>query len=390
MTANKPGAAGSLTMALDSFAKNSLIPGFSVVVANQHGRLYTKGFGYADLEKQKPFTPETIHWIASISKTFVGLALMKLVDQQKLALDQPINEILPYRIVNPYYPKKQITLRQLVTHTSSITDFFEPYYAGDADVALLEKADTLNYPSYLRPNINYYNMGKRITLDENIQNFTQPGGRWYSDSNFLRKEPGTHYQYSNLGASIAARIVEIKSGMSFVAFTKKYIFEPLKMNGTGWNFEDLDTSRLSKIYAPNAEVDPSGVVAHPQYYMTNYPVSGLKTTATDMGKYLVEMIRGVSGKAKLLTPASYRLLFAPQLPANMVNEAGPMGNTTNMGVFWFLSDGIASHVGGNNGVYSFIYINPLTKRGAFAHANLRDPGFGEILRIVRKYEPVLR
>jgi hypothetical protein len=109
-----------------------------------------------------------------------------------------------------------------------------------------------------------------------------------------------------------------------------------------------------------------------------------------MGKYITEMIRGISGSGKLLSPAAYQMLFAPQLPINMIEDEGPTGISTNMGVFWFLGMDRASHLGGNNGIYSFIYINPTTKRGAFAHANLRDPSFGEILNIVRRYEPGVR
>lgn len=119
-------------------------------------------------------------------------------------------------------------------------------------------------------------MGKRISLVENIRKYTQPKVKWDSDSIFLQKVPGKLFQYSNLGASIVARIVEIKSNMPFTDFTKKYIFEPLKMKNTGWNFEDINALLITKIYAQNVEQKTTGAVEHPQYYMTNYPVSGLK------------------------------------------------------------------------------------------------------------------
>jgi CubicO group peptidase (beta-lactamase class C family) len=377
-----------LTMALDGFSKKTLIPGFSVAVVNEKGVMYAKGFGTANVKTKEPFTNNTIHWVASISKTFIALSIMKLVEQNKLNLDEPINSILPYKIVNPQFADKLITVRHLVTHTSSILDYFDPYYAGESDICLTDSVNVKDFPEYLQSNIAHYKRGKPIGIDENIRKFTQPKAKWYRDSTFIQKEPGTHYQYSNLGSLIAARIVEVKSGMSFIDFTTKYIFKPLKLQNTGWNWEDVNPKLVSKIYAPNTETNPTGVVQHPQSYMTGYPVGGLKTTANDMANYLHEMIKGYSGNGKLLSEASYQTLFAPQVKAITIDSQDAMDKINNMGVHWFLSpDERVWHLGGSNGVYSFIYFNKKTKKGAFAHCNLRDDSFGEILEIVKKFEP---
>jgi CubicO group peptidase (beta-lactamase class C family) len=303
----------SINTALETFSKRSLIPGFSVAIVDEKRLLYSRGFGYSDIKNKIAFDDQTINWVASISKTLVGLSIMKLVEQKKLELDDPINSILPYKIINPYFPNKQITVRHLVTHTSTLTDFFEPYTVGEADICLEKEGNYNDLPAYLQPNITWFRLGKKISLDENIRKFTQPKEKWYSDSSFLKKEPGSYFQYTNLGASIAARIVELRSNMSFIDFTKKYIFDPLKMSNTAWNFQDLDPKLISKIYAPNDENNPTAVVEHPQYYMTNYPVSGLKTNANDLAKYLIEMINGFDGKGKLLNNDSYKRLFTPQL-----------------------------------------------------------------------------
>jgi CubicO group peptidase (beta-lactamase class C family) len=381
----------SLTIALNNFAKKSLIPGFAVSIVNDKSILYSRGFGSADINKNVPFTPSIINWVASISKTFVALSIMKLVEEKKLNLDEPINSILPYKINNPYYPSLLITVRHLLTHTSTIIDdAFVPYYIGEADICLIndsKKYDSL--PAYLQPNLEYYRMGKRISLDENIRKYTQPKAKWYTDSTFLQKEPGKYFKYSNLGASIAARIVEIKSNMSFIDFTKKYIFEPLKMKNTGWNFEDLNPNLVTKIYALNDEQKPTGVVEHPQYYMTNYPVSGLKTNAIDLSSYLIEMIRGFKGDGKLLNSSSYETLFQPQLSCEGLNknDTSIFNDKFNIATLWSVtSSGIVLHLGGNNGVYSVIYFNPKTKKGALAYSNLRDNSFGELFAIINKYE----
>ena len=381
----------SLTIALNNFAKKSLIPGFSVSIVTDKDILYSKGFGMSDIRNNIAFTPLTINWVASISKTFVALSIMKLVEENKLSLDDPINSILPYKIINPHYPNIPITVRHLITHTSTIIDdAFVPYYIGEADICIVN--DSKQYdslPAYLQPNLEYYRMGKRISLDENIRKYTQPKEKWYTDSTFLHKKPGTFFQYSNLGASIAARIVEIKSNMSFTDFTRKYIFEPLKMNNTGWNFEDLNPQLITRIYAQNDEQKPTGVVEHPQYYMTNYLVSGLKTNALDLSNYLIEMIKGHEGKGKLLSNHSYQTLFKPQLDCEGLNksDSSAFNGMFNISIFWSVSaTGNIFHFGGNTGVYSFLYFNPKTKKGALAYCNLRDNSFGELLTIVKYFE----
>jgi CubicO group peptidase (beta-lactamase class C family) len=376
-----------LTKELEDFRKTNLIPGFAVSIVNQKGVVYSKGFGLADNKENNAFTPLTINWVASVSKTFVALSVMKLVEQGKLNLDDQINSILSYKIVNPHHPNIPITVRHLVTHTSSIIDSFEPYSVGEADVVLENKNDSTKVPDYMQPNVDWHKMSKKILLDENIRKYTQPNAKWYSEGSFLKKEPGIHFQYSNLAASIAARIVEVKSGMSFIDFTKKYIFEPLKMKNTAWNFADLNPKLVSKIYVQNDEKKPTGVAEYPQYYMTNYPVSGLKTSITDLGTYLIEMIKGYGGKGKLLNKKTYKLLFEPQLNSKFLPklDAESLSNKENMSIFWSINkDDEYFHLGGNIGVYSCIKFNPTTKTGSLAFCNLRNDSFGRIQTIAYK------
>ena len=192
MTIEAKSYSDSLTTALNSFAEKSLIPGFAVSIVNDKGIIYSKGFGYANIEDSIAFTPLTINWVASISKTFIALSVMKLVEERKLNLDEPINSILPYKIINPYYPNSPITVRHLLTHTSTIIDdAFIPYYIGEADICILNDSKAYDsLPAYLQPNLEYYRMGKKISLDENIRKYTQPGGKWYTDSTFLQKNRG--------------------------------------------------------------------------------------------------------------------------------------------------------------------------------------------------------
>lgn len=386
---SKSNVSKDLAEELNDFRKTSLIPGFAVSIVNEKGVLYSKGFGVADVKNNAAFTPLTVNWVGSISKTFIALAVMKLVEQKKLSLDDPVNSILPYKIVNPNFPNSPITVRHLVTHTSSFTDSFEPYSVGEADVVLENPNDETKVPAYMQPNVDWHKLSGKISLDEAIRKFTQPNAKWYSNNSFLKNEPGVVFQYSNVAAAIAARIVEEKSGMSFNEFTKKYIFVPLKMKNTAWNFADLNTQLVSKIYVQNAEKNPTGVAEYPQYYSIVYPSGGLKTNVADLGKYLIEMIKGANGNGKLLNKETYRMMFEPQLTTRYLpkfdSASYPAGE--NRAVIWEIKkDKSYEHLGGNIGVYAFIKFNAETKIGSLAFCNLRDDRFGDIQTIVYKYE----
>ena len=112
----------SLTAELDSIQKNGEIIGFAVAMVNQDGVLYEKGFGLSNLETKEKYDENTIQHIASVSKTLIGIALMKAKEMGRLDLEDPIENYLPFKVINPNYPNETITIRQLATHTSGIND----------------------------------------------------------------------------------------------------------------------------------------------------------------------------------------------------------------------------------------------------------------------------
>ena len=112
----------SLSIAIDKIYQQGHVNGFSVAIVNDSAILYNKGFGLADIATQKPYTKNTVQNIASISKTFIGVALLKAQELGKLRLDDPINNYLPFEVKNPNHPEAPITIRHLATHTSSILD----------------------------------------------------------------------------------------------------------------------------------------------------------------------------------------------------------------------------------------------------------------------------
>lgn len=111
-----------ITDELNKIYKQGYINGFSVAIVNQNKTLYQKGIGFSDKKIKKVYTENTIQNIASISKIFIGITLLKAQELGKLDLDDPINKFLSFEVKNPYYQDTPITIRHLATHTSTIMD----------------------------------------------------------------------------------------------------------------------------------------------------------------------------------------------------------------------------------------------------------------------------
>ena len=112
----------SLEEQLADLYKNGQLPGFAVAIVSKDKILFEKSFGFADIASQTAYTNSTQQSIASLSKTFIGLALMKAIEMGELNLDTPINTLLPFSVNHPDYPNRPITIRHLATHTSGIND----------------------------------------------------------------------------------------------------------------------------------------------------------------------------------------------------------------------------------------------------------------------------
>ena len=376
----------SLDNVLTKISKETAIPGFAAKIIRGDSIIYSKGFGYADLANEYPFTPQTIHTVASISKTFVGVAIMQLVEDGKLNLDDPINNFLPYEITSPHFPEVQITVRHLVTHTSSINDEFDD--GEKRPSRLLEKSryQSDEIPISLAEDIYYYD-GIFLELEDYLKAAFTPTGKWYSKSNFSDFKPGEKYEYSNEGSNLAALIVEKISGEPFSEFTQKNILKPLGMSYSFWHYQELDSS-ISKLYIEK-EHNGNKVFEFPRYIDSSYPCGDLKSNTEDLSKYLVEIKNGLNGKGKILNATSYQTLLNPQLASAPTQERDEdaLNDEYNVGVFWAVSEpGIRLHKGGSIGVYSILYFNPKNDVGVITYCNLAHPDFGKIVNAIREFE----
>jgi len=292
---------GPALLSLDDFIRARLerdhVPGFAACIVKGERLVWSAGYGFANIEAQIPMTAETLQNIGSISKTVTATAVMQLWEAGEFALDDDVNEYLPFTVRNPRFPETPITFRQLLTHRSSITDgpaYGASYACGDPLVSL---ADWIR--GYFKPDGPYYN----------------------AEENFHAWEPGTvdppprPRAYSNVGFGLLGHLVETISGTPFSAYCHNKIFQPLGMRETAWNLAELDTSKHAVPYsflpedfempedspfesllpAPGltpSDLRPGTHAPHCLYSFFNYPDGLVRTSVTELSRFLRAYILG--------------------------------------------------------------------------------------------------
>lgn len=381
------GEIDSLDAELTKISEETVIPGFAATVLHGNDIIYSKGFGYADIENKHKFSSQTVHTLASVSKTVIGVAILKLVEDGKLKLDDPINDYLSYSISSPHYPETPITIRHLITHTSSLNDDYDEGEKRPSQLIERPRYSLDEMPRQLIADIDYWD-GTILSLDKYIERIFTPTGAWYAKSNFSNFEPGMKYEYSNEGANLAGLIVEKASGISFSEFTQKHVFQPLNMTHTYWAYTVLD-STVSKWYILNEENSSSKVFEFPRANESGQPSGDLKSNAGDLSKYMIDMINGFRGKGKLLNKESYQILLGPQQNRAIFTEddASALNDDYDVGAFWAISKpGYRLHKGGSIGVYSILYFNPQNDVSVISYCNLAHPDFGKIVNLLKTFE----
>ncbi|UZO80006.1 beta-lactamase family protein [Aquimarina sp. ERC-38] len=352
----------TLTKDLQKAFEKGAIIGFSVSVVDENGVVYENGFGYRDIELEKKYTPNTTQNIASISKTLIGVSLLKAQELGKLNLDDPINKYLPFKITNPNYPDKPILIKHLAYHSSSIIDVDEVY----AKSYVLKKSKHNDNEGVY----DWFSMPeKRISLIEFLNNSLTENGKWYTKEIFANIEPGVMRKYSNIGAALCAQIIEYATGQDYQSFTKDYILQPLKMTSSGWSSKDIDTTKRSRLFA-NKEM----LIA--EYSLITYADGGFITSNNDLGLFLTELMKGYKGSGTLLNKESYTKLFKKQKFPNVETEQ-------EFGIFMEFSkefikikDDVIGHNGSDPGVMTAMYFNPKTETGKILLVNT-DSDFNE-------------
>ncbi len=350
----------ALDTELAEISKLGLLRGFGVAVVTKDSTLFAKSYGFSDAQNKIPYTENTIQNIGSVSKTLIGIALLKAQELGKLTLDDPVNDHLDFEVINPYYPKDTILIRHLATHTGTILD--TDLYDKKAYYVLNE--EDLKLPVIKSIGESLQTRKTKVSMQTYLKNFLSTEGIWYKKKNFLKKKPGAKYEYTNVGATLAAYVLEKATGVPYDEFTREYILEPLKMNAAGWSFDTIDESKHSKLYTDKGEVIP-------RYSLVTYPDGGLLTNLHDFVLYLQELMRGHVGEGTLLKSASYEALFTEQLPKKKIpKDPNRYNDEFNTGIFMGFSPvGWIGHTGGDPGISTFMFFDPETGLGHIVMMN---------------------
>lgn len=353
-----------LTEKLTKISKETDFNGFGVALVNENEVLYQNGFGIANLDPMQKYDENTVQNIASVSKTFLGIAILKAQELGKLKLDDPINKYLSFKVNNPYHPNIPITIRQLATHTSSIND--NKVYM--TKTILLK--DTTNLAHNLSIDIlptKFNPPTAKVSIEEFLNNMLSEKGKWYFKDVFMEKKPGEIYNYSNVGATLAALVLEKATGMNYDKFTTEYILKPLKMNESGWSFNSVNFSKCTHTFQDKT-------TPYPYYSLNTYPDGGMLTTSNDMSKYICELLKGFSGKGTLLSKESYKEYFTPQLnETNFIDRDTSEFGDYNIGITMSIfPTGNFGHFGGDPGLFSVIFFDKKKKTAKYYIINT-DP-----------------
>lgn len=341
MSLSAAGAQPWMDAAIGQIMSQHHLPSVSAAIVDGDSIELVAAWGDSILTPPTAATTDTAYLIASVSKPIVATALMQLVENGSITLDEPIEPFLPFAIVNPHQPASHVTVRTLLSHTSSLIDNWSviPFSNGEPQLPLTVAA------------ANYF-----------VQ-----GSVWYSSANFLSAAPGTVYQYANVNYTLAAVLIESLSGQSLEQYTQTHVFDPLGMATTSWRRSTLPAG--TPVATGYNYTESTGTFSAHAPYTSNliWPAGWLNTTPRDYSYFLAaHMNDGVYQSFQLLEPATVVEMHTLQ----------PNSPTFGLG-FWRLNFSasaggqVVGHDGSLPGVTTFMYFSPADDRGLIFFLNVR-------------------
>lgn len=333
---------------LDAFILDAMeqghIPGVAAAIVKGDKVVWAKGYGVADFELGTTVSLDTPFFLASISKVATATALMQLRDAGKFALDDNVNDALPFEIVNPFNKVSGVTYFQLLTHTAALQDNW----------------DVMD-PMYLPGDSTWQ-------LEEFHPEYWLRGGRFYHPiKNYFYWRPGSTYEYCNQGFSLLGLLGQNLAGMPFDDLCKQRIFEPLGMTHSSFRLVDFDPATLAMPYSWNATTQQ--YVAQGHYGYPDWPAGTLRSSILDTARFQRAFINeGTTEGVQLLQAATVAEMLSVH-----VRAPDPQGLC-----FYYVepvnAGRVVGHDGGDPGVLTDMYFRPTDDTGVILLAN-SDSGF---------------
>jgi CubicO group peptidase (beta-lactamase class C family) len=317
---------------LKSFVKQGVMAGAVTLIARRGKVVSLEAIGYQNLESKKPMRADTIFDIRSVTKPVTAIAIMILMEEGKLTLNEPIEKYLPeFRATGKTQDaRKRITILHLLTHTAGMP---------------------LNRPT----EIEDITIKRDRTLADVVTILSRQGPEF---------EPGSQFRYYSGGFAILGRIIEVVSGKPFEQFIKERIFDPLGMKDSSFFVPPAKQNRVASLYRLqdgklNRWEEVEAYARHAKY---PGPEFGMYSTAPDLASLCQMMLNGGSFEGKrILSPMSVETMTQNHTPnIKSATTHGP----AYQGLGWGLS---------GDPMDAF----PLTSTGSFGH----NGAFGAIIWI---------
>lgn len=267
---------------------------------------------------------------------------MQLVEAGRVALDEPIAGYLDFAVSNPNFPDAPITLRHLLSHTSSLSD--ARYYQVD---------------------FRQQGRDAELPLGAFLRDYLVPGGHNYSaELCFGRSAPGTHWDYCNVGFALLGYIAGRCGGVDMRELSRKHIFAPLGMDDTHWTLASTPAARAA---TPYDLVDGALVAVKPVGF-PDWPAGMLRASMADFIRFVAACAnRGAASGKPVLHPDTMAQML------DMHTPAGLPGWLTGQGLAWMASPlagrPTPNHWGGDPGVFTAVYLRPETRTGIALFCN---------------------
>ncbi len=322
---------------------------------------YTRGFGVADVESGRPMTERSLFEQGSVSKQLVGTAMMQLVEQGKVKLDDPLVQYLPsFQIKDPR--AQTITIRQVLTHISGIT--------------ALEYDSLVDYARALLPEYDAASYERMVRTLGDMELIYDPG-----------QGPFT---YSDLGYNILGAVISEVSGQPFEEYVHEHILLPLGMKDSTFELRAVDPTLLARPHVTGADGQVSKADLVP-YSRSNAPSSHLYISVADMARWMAANLhQGALDGVQILQPATHQEMWHAHVVDTGLGEFFPAWASYGLGMFMGnLHDEPVMGAGGTDlGYISYQLIFPAKNMGIVIMANRVDT-FDEAFGLVPVFEGVM-
>ncbi|MGG0723708.1 serine hydrolase domain-containing protein [Bacillus mycoides] len=254
---------------------NKLV-GVSVAVTKGEDILYSEGFGYANIKEKKPITPNTLVSIQSISKSFISLTILQLVEEGKIHLEHPVVTYLPYFQTKDKNMSDTITVKQLLTHTAGFS-----LEMGVANSLAPNKEEYKKFHEFHKGIFQgKEEISKKISSREDLT-------KYFAATN-LEYVPGQEWEYFTDGYAILGDLFEKVSGEKWELYLNREIVQKLRMSRTTTDFQDVIIDSNRAYYYTNKEE---------KFIQTPFPINSISSpigfiysTTNDMAKYLIALL----------------------------------------------------------------------------------------------------